>query len=88
MTNGTPLKRIKFHARGRFGRKQRRHAHLNVTLAEIDFEQRIASARNKRQKDKWEKYEALAHAIKLKAEEEQAELDELQAMAPKGSDKD
>lgn len=49
------LKRIKYHAKGRSGIMRRRSGHLSITLAKIDFAERIATAKNIRQRTKWEK---------------------------------
>eukprot|EP00520_Triparma_pacifica_P012136 CAMPEP_0118652312 /NCGR_PEP_ID=MMETSP0785-20121206/11250_1 /TAXON_ID=91992 /ORGANISM="Bolidomonas pacifica, Strain CCMP 1866" /LENGTH=164 /DNA_ID=CAMNT_0006544819 /DNA_START=300 /DNA_END=795 /DNA_ORIENTATION=+ len=80
VTKATPLKRIKYHARGRFGKKFRRHSHLNVTVGEIDFTSKIANARNERDRDRWVKWREEARAVRERAEEERRELDMLRGL--------
>ncbi|GMI13611.1 hypothetical protein TrVE_jg2321 [Triparma verrucosa] len=83
VTQAKPLKRMKFHARGKFGRKTRRHAHLNIEVGEIDFEKRIADAKTKGQKLKWERYKEEAAVAQEIAKGESEELRKLQGLMPR-----
>ena len=52
-TKGTPLKRIKYHAKGRFGRMESPKAHIRLVLRQIDFPLRIYLAPTLNKKKKW-----------------------------------
>lgn len=58
------MKRIRFMGRGRAGVVRKRSGHLNVTLAPVDFERKIADAPNERQRSKWEKRRDVARAAR------------------------
>lgn len=49
------MKRIKFMGRGRSGVMRKRAGHLTITLAKIDFDEKIDGAKNVRQRRKWER---------------------------------
>jgi len=80
-TKGTPLKRIKTIARGRFGRVERKHCHFRVVLREIDFKLRIFLAKSISGKKKWFELQQCAEKEGLKAREEREELKRLEQQA-------
>ena len=82
VTKATPLKRIKYHARGRFGKKFRRHSHLNITVGEIDFEGRIENAKNTKDRERWIRWKDEADEAAEEARQERAELDMLRGLDP------
>jgi large subunit ribosomal protein L22 len=88
VTRATPLKRIKYHSRGRFGKMFRRHSHLNITVGEIDFESKIANAKSKKEKSRWIKWKEEADEAAEEARQERAELDMLRGLDPIEEDGD
>lgn len=52
-TKGRPIKRIKIHAKGKFGRMQSPKAHIRLILRQIDFPLRIYQAPSLNKKKKW-----------------------------------
>eukprot|EP00616_Rhizochromulina_sp_CCMP1243_P017064 CAMPEP_0118987542 /NCGR_PEP_ID=MMETSP1173-20130426/44358_1 /TAXON_ID=1034831 /ORGANISM="Rhizochromulina marina cf, Strain CCMP1243" /LENGTH=175 /DNA_ID=CAMNT_0006938399 /DNA_START=46 /DNA_END=573 /DNA_ORIENTATION=+ len=60
VTQGKGQKMVRTMGRGRTGIEFVRNSHLNVTLTEIDFEDRIRAASTRNQQTKWKKLEARA----------------------------
>jgi large subunit ribosomal protein L22 len=77
-TKGTPLKRLKIMAKGRFGRLEHRFAHFRVVLREIDFPLKIYQARTAAQKKKWFLRQQEAEADYARAAAERAEVQRLE----------
>jgi len=77
-TNGSPLKGIRYHAKGRFGKMLRRFSHLNVKLREIDFDLKIAQCKTEGQMRRWLEKKALAIHEVESVKKEMAETDELE----------
>lgn len=65
VTPAAMVKSLKIHAKGRTGIKKKRSGHLNVTLAKVNFDERIASATNQRQRAKWELRKSVAQKARL-----------------------
>lgn len=58
-------KSLKIHAKMKNGIKKKRSGHLSLTLAKINFDERIASASNPRQRQKWEKRKEVAQKARV-----------------------
>lgn len=79
-TPGTPLKRITFHSKGRFGKRLRRHSHIRLVLREIDFELKILQANTISEKRNWLMLKKQAEDDYEMARKEKRELKELQKL--------
>jgi len=80
-TQGSHLKRMKFHGRGRMGIMHHKHSHMRVVLREIDFPLKIYQAPTLYQKKKWVKLQIEARAEYLNAKKERDEMRELEEAA-------
>ena len=76
-TKGTPIKKIKYHGKGGFGKMEHRFAHFRVVLREIDFKLRIYQARSLNQKKKWFRRQQHAAEEYHKSQVLRDELDDL-----------
>ncbi|KAJ8602240.1 hypothetical protein CTAYLR_003613 [Chrysophaeum taylorii] len=83
VTPASFLKRIKIHGKGRHGIMHKRSGHINVTVAKIDFDQRIADAKNHRQKRKWQTRKEVAWNARVRVLGDWADK---RMFPPKGSE--
>ncbi|KAL7575907.1 hypothetical protein ACA910_000708 [Epithemia clementina (nom. ined.)] len=77
-TRATPIKDIKIHGRGKFGRVEHPFCHMRVVLREIDFQLKIYQAQTVQQKKYWYTLQKRAEreaAIKTAEREEEQRLE-------------
>ncbi|CAB9502150.1 protein L22 [Seminavis robusta] len=79
VTRGTPLKRIKPMARGRFGKMTHPFAHIRMVLREIDFKLKIYQEPTISGKKQWLNMQIVAQQEAEKAEAERLELEQYMA---------
>ena len=79
VTKGRTLKRVRFHARGKMGKKFHRHSHINVTLREVDFDARIAGSKGGERR-RWERLRGEVEVEKERREEEDREVERIRGL--------
>ena len=86
-THGTSLKRIRYMAKGRHGKVRREHAHLNVTLREIDFDLKLVQSTTVGQMKRWMVRKAVALQEVEERRKEVEEVEELERRAKEIAEK-
>ena len=80
------MKRIRTHAKGRFGIVHKKSCHLTVVLREIDFDEKIAATTSRRQRERLERIKAEVAQERLSIDMEDDFDDEPAPAAEKKAD--
>lgn len=82
-THGSPVKRIRFMAKGRHGKVRREFAHFNVTLREIDFDLKLVQSKTVNEMRRWLLHKAV---VVQEVEQRQAEAKEMEELERKAQE--
>lgn len=86
-THGIPLKRIRYHAKGRHGEVRREFSHLNVTLREIDFDLKMVQSKTLGEMKRWLMHKAMVSEEQKKMNVEAKEMEILERRAQEIAEK-